>query len=220
MNRLRKWMVLLLVLISMRGAAQTLSNPIQTDTLTVTKTNHWMAAKTNLLYDAALLPTVGVEIPIGRRWSVGADWFYTWIFSDSHHDYWQAYGGYITLRRYFTPFDENGDKHVTSFLTGHHLGIYVLGLTYDVERRHRGYQAARFGFGGGVEYGYSKRIGRNVNLDFSLGIGFQDGEYKEYDPVDGCYVWQATRKRHWWGPTKAEVTIVWLLSLGRKGGWR
>ena len=101
---------------------------------------------------------------------------------------------------------------------GHHLGIYALGLTYDVEWGGRGYQAARFGFGGGVEYGYSAPIGRRLLLDFSLGVGFQDGEYKTYDPMDGHYVWQSTHKRHWFGPTKAEVSLKWL--LGKKGGVR
>jgi hypothetical protein len=63
-------------------------------------------------------------------------------------------------------------------------------------------------------------IGRRLNLDFSIGLGFQDGEYKEYLPMDDHYVWQATHKRHWWGPTKAEISLVWLLGhgKGKKGG--
>lgn len=172
-----------------------------------------MAVKTNLLYDAVLVPNIGVEIPFANRWSVSADWFYTWFSSDSRHRYWQGYGGYLTVRRYF------GDISHSSLLTshlmkGHHLGLYMLGLTYDVEWGGRGYQAARFGFGGGVEYGYALPIGRRLSLDFSIGVGFQDGEYKEYDPTDdgtGHYVWQSTRQRHWWGPTKAEVSLKWRI---------
>lgn len=173
-----------------------------------------MTLKTNLLYDAALIPNVGVEVAIGRQWTVGADWFYTWLSSDHRHRYWQGYGGYVTLRRYF-------GANQSPLLVGggsHHVGLYALGLTYDVEWGGRGYQAARFGFGGGLEYGYSMPIASRLSLDFSLGVGFQDGEYKTYDPQDGHYVWQSTRKRHWWGPTKAEVTLKWI--LGRKGGER
>lgn len=111
----------------------------------------------------------------------------------------------------------------SQFPTGHHVGAYVLGLTYDVEWGGKGYQAAKFGFGGGIEYGYSKRIGRRLDLDFSVGVGFQDGEYKEYEPANddsGHYVWLATKKRHWWGPTKAEVSLKWILGPARekKGG--
>ena len=109
------------------------------------------------------------------------------------------------------------------FPTGHHLGVYMTGVTYDVEWGGKGYQASKFGFGGGIEYGYSKRIGKRLDLDFSLGVGFQDGEYKEYEPANddtGHYIWLATKKRHWWGPTKAEVTLKWILGPARekKGG--
>lgn len=169
-----------------------------------------MALKTNLLYDAVLIPNAGVEVNLGRQWTVGLDGFYTWFSSDSRHRYWQGYGGYLTLRRYF------GSRAADQpfMFEGHHLGAYILGLTYDVEWGGRGYQADRFGFGGGVEYGYSLPIGRRLCLDFSLGIGFQDGEYKTYDPVDDHYVWQSTNKRHWFGPTKAEVSLKWILGKG------
>ena len=173
-----------------------------------------VALKTNLLYDAVLIPNAGVEISLGRQWTVGADGFFTWFSSDSRHRYWQGYGGYLTLRRYLgTPVE--GQPFL---FKGHHIGAYALGLTYDVEWGGRGYQADRFGFGGGVEYGYALPIGKNLLLDFSLGIGFQDGEYKEYDPQDNHYVWQTTSKRHWFGPTKAEVSLKWV--LGKKGGAR
>ena len=171
----------------------------------------WAALKTNLLYDAAIVPNIGMEVALGKQWTAGADWFYTWFSSDSRHRYWQGYGGYLTLRKYFASHRSATAGSSPFRLTGHHLGLYGLGMTYDVEWGGRGYQAARFGFGAGVEYGYSLPIGRRLNLDFSLGLGFQDGEYKEYDPMDGHYVWQSTRKRHWLGPTKAEVSLVWVM---------
>lgn len=174
-----------------------------------------LALKTNLLYDAVLIPNVGVEVSLGKQWTASADWFYTWFSSDSRHRYWQGYGGYLTVRRYFANHSTLNTPHST-FPTGHHLGAYVLGMTYDVEWGGRGYQADHFGFGAGVEYGYAMPIGSQLLLDFSIGIGFQDGEYKEYEPVGDRYVWQATRQRHWFGPTKAEVTLKWV--LGKKGG--
>lgn len=174
-----------------------------------------LALKTNLLYDAVLIPNVGVEVSLGKQWTASADWFYTWFSSDSRHRYWQGYGGYLTVRRYFANHSTLNTPHST-FPTGHHLGAYVLGMTYDVEWGGRGYQADHFGFGAGVEYGYALPIGSRLLLDFSIGIGFQDGEYKEYEPVGDRYVWQATRQRHWFGPTKAEVTLKWV--LGKKGG--
>ena len=178
------------------------------------------ALKTNLLYDAAIVPNIGIEVVLGKQWTIDLDWFYTWFSSYRHHRFWQAYGGYVGIRRYFTPPNSKyapTGQSPRSF-TGHHLGAYVLGMTYDVEWGGRGYQADHFGFGAGVEYGYSLPISHRLNLDISVGLGFQDGEYKEYDPEDGHYVWQSTRKRHWWGPTKAEISLVWILERQVKGG--
>ena len=182
------------------------------------------ALRTNMLYDVVLIPNIGIEVYMGKRWTVGLDWFYTWFSCDNRHRYWQAYGGYLTVRKYLGGNNTSDIKHHTSniFPTGHHLGAYVLGLTYDVEWGGKGYQAAKFGFGGGLEYGYSKKIGRKWCLDFSIGVGFQDGEYKEYEPANdgtGHYIWLSTKKRHWWGPTKAEVSLKWLLGV-KKGGKR
>ncbi len=168
----------------------------------------YLAARTNLLYDAAFIPNIGVELYLGRHWTVSADWFYNWWYSNSRHYYWQGYGGYLGVRRYF------GSKAEENPFTGHHLGLYGLMMTYDVEWGNRGYQMPDWGFGGGVEYGYSVPIARRLNLDFSLGIGYQDGTYKDYLPLDGHYVWQSTHKRHWFGPTKAEISLKWLIGRG------
>lgn len=183
-----------------------------------------VAVKTNGLYDALAVPNLGIEVAFGRKWTVGLDWMYAWWKTDRRHRYWQCYGGYLTVRRYFKGHAQLSSPSDKLF-TGHHIGAYVLGLTYDFEWGKRGYQAEKFGFGAGLEYGYAVPIGKRLNLDFSLGVGFQDGEYKEYVPQDTHYVWQATRKRHWIGPTKAEISLVWIiwsdnLRAIRKGGER
>jgi len=167
-----------------------------------------VALRTNMLYDAALIPNIGIEVKLGKGFTIGADWFGTWLFSDKKHIYWQCYGGYLTARYYW------GKAAAEQPFTGHHVGIYGTALTYDVEFGGKGYQAAKFGFGGGVEYGYSLRVARSLCIDFNLGLGYQGGEYKVYMPTDdgtGHYVWMSTHMRHWWGPTKVEVSLKWLL---------
>lgn len=170
----------------------------------------WLAVKTNLLYDAALIPNIGVEVPIGKRWSVAANWMYAWWKCDHRHNYWRTYGGDLEAR-YWWPEGMKGR------LNGHHVGIYGQMLTFDFETGHRGYLAPRWMWGGGVSYGYSTRIGRRFNLDFTLGVGYLGGRYKEYLPIDNHYVWQRTRNLNWFGPTKAEVSLVYLLNF-KKGG--
>lgn len=175
-----------------------------------------VALRTNLLYDAALVPNIGLEIWLGKQFTIAADWFGTWLSWDERHLYWQGYGGYLTLRYYF------GKQAKEYRFVGHHAGIYGSALTYDVEFGGKGYQAAKFGFGGGVEYGYSLRLNRSLSFDFTLGVGYQGGEYKVYQPTNdgtGHYEWLATYKRHWIGPTKAEISLKWLIApVGKKKG--
>jgi len=77
-------------------------------------------------------------------------------------------------------------------------------------------------YAAGVEYGYSLPVANRLNIDFTLGVGYWGGKYYTYIPLDGHYVWQATKNRHWFGPTKAEISLVWLLGRGnsnnKKGG--
>ena len=181
-----------------------------------------VALRTNLLYDAALVPNIGVEVGLGKGFTLAADWFGTWLFSDKNHWYWQGYGGYLTARYYFDKDNPQYSLTPGQMLTsGHHVGIYGTALTYDVEFGGIGYQAAQFGFGGGVEYGYSLKVAQSLCIDFNLGLGYQGGEYKKYMPTDdgsGHYVWMSTHRRHWWGPTKAEISLKWLITPTKKKG--
>ncbi len=178
----------------------------------------YMAVKTNMLYDLALVPNIGVEFYLGKRWSVAADWMYAWWETDRRHWYWRVYGGAVEIRHWL------GKKAKEKSLTGHHVGLYGGIVTYDFELGGRGYLGDKWSYGGGVSYGYSCPIAPRLNLDFTLGIGYLGGVYKEYLPIDDCYVWQATKRRHWFGPTKLEVSLVWLIGHGNqnkgKGGKR
>lgn len=169
-----------------------------------------VALKSNLLYDAVGLPSVGLEVHLGAGWTVAADWTYAWWRLDRYNFSHQAYGGYLGVHKYF------GKQARERRFSGHHIGAYGSALTYDFEHGGKGYQAARWGFGGGLEYGYSIPIGKALNLDLSLGVGYQDGEYKTYTPQDGHFVWQGTYIRQWLGPTKAEVSLVWIIGGGKK----
>lgn len=169
--------------------------------------------RTNLLLDALAVPNVGVEIELGKRWSVVANWAYAWWYTNPRHRYWQTYGGSIVLRRWF------GSRENVTQVNGHHLGLYAQYFTYDFEWGGRGYQSATGHRGGGIEYGYAFPIGRRLSLDCSIGIGYLGGQYKEYLPIDTHYVWQSTHQRHWVGPTRAEVSLAWRLPpLRWKGG--
>lgn len=178
----------------------------------------YMAVKTNMLYDAALVPNIGVEFYLGKNFSIAGNWMYSWWKDDSKAWYWRTYGGDLAVRYWF------GKAARKKPLTGQHVGVYGQIVTYDFELGGRGYLGDRWSYGAGVEYGYSLPVARRLNIDFNIGLGYLGGEFKEYLPIDGHYVWQVTKYRHMFGPTKAEISLVWLLGRGNvnkdKGGRR
>ena len=175
----------------------------------------YLALKSNLLYDALLIPNLSLEASISGGWTLGAGGMFAWWSKDAKHRYWRIYGGDLEIRKYF------GTLAKSKPLQGHHLGIYGDFLTYDFEFGAKGYQS-KATYAAGIKYGYSHPIANRLNLDFALGIGYLHSNYKTYVPRDGCYVYQETKKRKWLGPTQAEISLVWLLGKGntnkKKGG--
>ena len=167
----------------------------------------YFALKSNLLYDALLVPNLSLEASIGSGWTLGAGGMFAWWSKDAKHRYWRIYGGDLEIRKYF------GTLSKSKPLQGHHLGIYGDFLTYDFEFGAKGYQS-KATYAAGIKYGYSHPIANRLNLDFALGIGYLHSNYKTYVPKDGCYVYQETKKLKWLGPTQAEISLVWLLGKG------
>ena len=182
----------------------------------VFKKPFYMALKTNMLYDALLVPNASAEFYLGRNWSIAGGWMHGWWKSDPAHWYWRIYGGDLTLRKWF------GRRAQEKPLTGHHVGLYGSAFTYDFETGGRGFLGGepggdiydRANFSAGVEYGYSLPIAERLNLDFTLGVGWVGGTYYEYLPIDDCYVWQSTHRLNYFGPTRLEISLVWLLGRG------
>lgn len=178
--------------------------------------------RTNMLYDLLAVPNVGAEVMLSPNLSLKADLMYAWWSNRSRNRFWRVHGVDAGVQWRF------GAKRADLF-SGHHAGAYLLGLGYDFEFGGKGEMAGKPGqnmwlrmqWGAGVEYGYTLPVSRRISLDFVIGVGYLGGDYHTYRPADGCYVWEATHRRNYWGPTKAEVSLVWLLGGGnvnRKGG--
>lgn len=186
----------------------------------------YMAVKTNMLCDAALIPNLGAEFYVGKNLSIYGEWMYAWWDNDKRHRYWRTYGGDLGLRWWF------GRKAHAKPLTGHHLGVYGGILTFDFEAGGTGYLGGKPGgtlwdrwlLNTGVEYGYSLPVANRLNIDFSIGLGYLGGNYIMYYPFDNDYYNDKEYSMHFIGPTKAEISLVWLIGRGntnsRKGGGR
>lgn len=198
-----------------------MTNATEMSLIPVVTTSKWhapryMALKTNMLYDLAAVPNISFEYYIGRNWSLSAQWMGAWWSRNSRHRYWRVYGGMIEARRWF------GKAAAAKPLTGHHMGLYAGAVTFDFEWNDDGYMGGlphgtifdRCMLVGGVEYGYSLPVAKRLNIDFSIGIGYFGGKYIKYSPMYGHYYKDSEMKLNYFGPTKAEISLVWLIGHG------
>lgn len=177
-----------------------------------------IAVKTNLLYDAILIPNLGIDYEFIPGWSIAANGMYARWSKASSHRYWHINGADIELRKWW----HSADGNHRPYLTGHHVGLYFQAGSYDIGTGSRGYVSSGPTFNAGATYGYSLSVSNHFNIDFSLSVGYLWGKYKKYVPQDGCYVWMRTSNRRWVGPTRAEISLVYFIGGKnfRKGGER
>lgn len=169
--------------------------------------------RTNLLYDAILIPNIGAEIGIGADWSVALDAQCAWWGGPSHRRSWRFVGLDFTGRRYF--------PKPGRLLSGHHAGVYFQICTYDFKLGEKGYIGGKdyekiFNhptLGVGLEYGYTWRIREKLAIDASIGIGWSGGRNVEYITEQDHDVWVRTLNRNWFGPTRAAVSLIYYLPL-------
>jgi hypothetical protein len=178
------------------------------------KTPVFAALKTNLLYDAALLPNLSVEWYMGKNWSllVEGNWSW-WTFDRPIQNWWyhRIQVGGIELRKWVkSPYP----------LHGHALGVYTMLGNYDVRfftkdeytKGSLSYQS----WSAGLSYNYSFPIARRLNLEFGVAFGYMGGRYYEYDYCMTHDHWaqRAMYNRNYFGPTRVGLSLVWLLGSG------
>lgn len=181
------------------------------------------ALKTNLLLDAVTALNVEIEVPIKKRWSIAGEYIFPWWRRDRDRESikpsrLQVLYGTLEGRYWF------GNREVRPVLNGWFLGVYGGGGIYDVEWKGKGYQG-NYIAGGGISAGYSHKIGRNLSLEYSLGVGYMRTHYKHYNSLYGADCkWHAIEENsgyyNWIGPTRAKISLVWLLHYKTKKGGR
>ena len=132
------------------------------------------ALRTNVL--AIPFANAGIEIPLGRRWSVGADIYYPWIWRPGHADGVDKTGvcnelmaADVELRYWFPRKDMQAGQR----LLGHSIGVYGAAGHYDFERNWSGLQGEFYDVG--LDYLYAAPIFRGrMHLEFELGLGYQN----------------------------------------------
>lgn len=164
-----------------------------------------LALRTNLLYDALLLPTLGVEWRITDRVGVRLDGSLSrwggptgkvqkmWMLNPEVR--WYLLPG----RRFYLGASGNYGEYN---LYGYPLGNLLKDDT--------GYQGHLWN--AGVTVGYQLRLSRHFSADFNLGLGYTRSGYDSFTVTDGTRVSrERNRKKNLWGPTQAGISLMWTI---------
>ena len=113
----------------------------------------------------------------------------------------------------------SGNRDNKDVLLGWFVGVLGGGGKYDMQFFRKDGEQGNF-YLMGVNGGYAHKIGKNLRLEYSLGVGYMHDKIKKYDMAKDTkygdikvfrYPWE-TKKRDWVGPVSAKVSLVWLLN--------
>ena len=183
-----------------------------------------LALKTNLLLDAASVVNLGLELPLGKRFSIGADVYCPWWRNSGADVTIQMFGADLEARYWFG--DRERRKKMTGFFAGVYAGAGYFDFQFGRLTDGKGMQSDFF-FTGGLCAGYTHAISRSLRLEYSLGVGYYHCNFREYISVKDTkfgdikaieYPWD-TKRSIGFLPTRASMSLVWMISSG-KGGRR
>ena len=175
-----------------------------------------LALKTNMLYDALTWFNFSIEVPFaGDKFSVlYYHQFPWWRWGESRNEFCNRFlsiGGEGRWWFKSEPRPATEKRKKRDRLVGHFLGIYSESGKWDFERKRDICYQGEF-WSAGLSYGYSMPISKRLNLEFSLSGGYASIAYRGYTPSpDYSILWRDYSKIgrwHYWGLTKAQVTLV------------
>lgn len=77
----------------------------------------FLALKTNMLFDIALIPNIEVEVPVGKCWSLNGELMFPWWLFDNDKYCMQILSGGLETRYWLD------NKKKRNILTGHFAGL-------------------------------------------------------------------------------------------------
>ncbi len=176
-----------------------------------------IAIKSNLIWDLASIINVGLEIPIGNRFSIVGEVTYPW-WRNWEHNLTMQIESYHAEAKYWL-----GDRSNRDQLTGWSAGIYGGWGLYDVQIfSETGAQGDFFDVGG--EIGYAHAIGKNLHLEYTIGLGYISTDYNDYfmaydtDEYNDIkvipYPWM-NNKLSTILPTRCGISLVWVIKSNK-----
>lgn len=170
-----------------------------------------VALRTNLLCP---LTNIGLELPLGNRWSLAADWYTPWVFryfDKSRKWAFQAQAASVEGRYWFGKKHNSNPDNREYRLTGHSIGMYVYGGKYDLEKNFQGHQGEFYSMG--IDYLYAIPAWKNrIRWEFEVAVGYLHNRSYAYDvlePGGELIARTSSPKRfNYVGPTKISISLV------------
>lgn len=173
-----------------------------------------MAIKTNMLFDCVSALNIELEVPIQKEWSVACEWTFPWWTVDNHRinssrNRLQLLNLNGELRYWL------GDRDLLPPLNGWFVGAYGGFGKYDFEYRRKGVQG-ELSIEAGIGIGKSFQINRHLYMEYELGLGYLNSDYRRY-----VSKWGADKRWHpiythggkyrWIGPTRLRFSLGWII---------
>lgn len=163
------------------------------------------AIRTNVLYDAFLLPTPGVEWRISNSIGAKLDGSFAW---------WGGGRGKVQKVWLLNPEVRWYLLRRKRFYVGasgsygeYNIYRYMLGKLPNDDT---GYQGKLWN--AGLTVGYQLCLSRDFSIDFNLGLGYTRSEYDGFTMTDGVRVIKGRNKsKNFGGPTQAGISLVWTI---------
>lgn len=163
------------------------------------------AVRTNLLYDAFLLPTLGVEWRINRHVGIKVDGSRSW-WGGEHGKVQKIWLVNPEVRWYML---DTKRFYVGATANFGEYNIYkgMLGSLFSDDT---GYQGKLWN--AGLTVGYQLCLSRSFSLDFNLGLGYTRFDYDSFRVIDGTRVYKVRDKsKKFCGPTQAGIGLIWTV---------
>jgi hypothetical protein len=166
-----------------------------------------VALKTNVLYDAALSPNLGIEFGMAPKWSFDLSGnVNAWTLSHGHR--WKHWLAQPEARYWFC------ERFAGHFLAMHLLGgqyniggynFTMLGTKLESAYRYQGWFA-----GAGIGYGYSWALSKHWNIEAEIAVGYAYTRYDKYECANCGKKVDDDHPHNYVGPTKAALNLVYV----------
>lgn len=168
------------------------------------------AIRTNVLYDAFLLPTIGLEWRVNRSIGIKVDGSFSW---------WSGESGKVQKTWLLNPevrWYMGNKKRIYIGAAGNYgeynIYKYPIGNLFPINT---GYQGKLWN--AGVTVGYQLFLSRSFSLDFNLGLGYTHSEYDGFELAnEGMRLHKERNKtKSFWGPTQAGISLMWTIGRNK-----